>query len=249
MINETVHASTGFTPNELQLDENNNLDLPEQLLPVAREEKSWQRKIEEASTNLKNAALKRKKQSDKHPERGQYQVGDLVWLKIHRRSDASRRLTRKIHLVYDGPYQILQIIRRNAYLLGTLEGEAVTSANSRQIKPHKAARLQRDEEQRDPRAQPEEDASEGDDHGEQNEETDPKDVDQYQPEDSINEPSSEQESSIEDVDEYQPEESPEDSPEERSSTPENSSIEINTYGQQSRYQTIRDETESDISDE
>lgn len=124
----------------------NNLDLPEELLPVALEEKTWQQKIEEASKNLQQTAGKRKKQTDKHGEASQYKVGELVWIKIHRRSDASRRLTRKIYLVYDRPYQVLRIIRKNAYLLGDLEGESIGTANSRQLKPHREAMLYQQQE-------------------------------------------------------------------------------------------------------
>lgn len=70
----------------------------------------------------------------------------MVWIKIHRRSDASRRLTRKIYLVSDGPYQVLRIIRKNAYLLGDLEGEPIGTANSRQLKPHREAMLYQQQE-------------------------------------------------------------------------------------------------------
>jgi len=65
-----------------------------------------ERKIESAANFLKKRAGQRKKQTDKHGEAEVYTQGQKVWVKIHRRSDASRRLTKKIHLVYDGPFQI-----------------------------------------------------------------------------------------------------------------------------------------------
>jgi len=44
-----------------------------------------------------------------------------VWLRLHRRSDAHKKVTRKIHLVYDGLYRINKIIRPKAYLLKDLD--------------------------------------------------------------------------------------------------------------------------------
>lgn len=64
-------------------------------------------------------------------------VYEKVWVKLHRRSDASRRLTRKIHLVYEGPYVILREIRRNAYLVGDEHENAIGTYNSRQLRPHR----------------------------------------------------------------------------------------------------------------
>ena len=73
----------------------------------------------------------------------QYRMGDLVWYKLHRRSNANSKLTRKIHLVYDRPYQIRNIIRRNAYELADLDGQSIGVFNSRQLRSHLEARMQR----------------------------------------------------------------------------------------------------------
>lgn len=64
-----------------------------------------------------------------------------VWIKLHRRSDANRRLTRKIHLVYEGPYYtVVSEIRRNAYLVGDGQGTVIGTYNSRQLRPHRDSR-------------------------------------------------------------------------------------------------------------
>lgn len=65
-----------------------------------------------------------------------------MWIKIHRRSDKSRRLTKKIHLVFEGPYIIVREVRRNAYLIADEENNVVGVFNSRQIKPHREAKLE-----------------------------------------------------------------------------------------------------------
>lgn len=53
-------------------------------------------------------------------------------------------MTRKIHLAYDGPYSILREIRRNAYLIGDADGNAIGTYNSRQLRPHREARYRAD---------------------------------------------------------------------------------------------------------
>lgn len=74
-------------------------------------------KIKNAATKLEIRARERKRQTDKHGEAEQYDRGKKVWIKLHRRSDANRRITWKIHLVYDGPYRIKREVRRNAYVV------------------------------------------------------------------------------------------------------------------------------------
>lgn len=102
----------------------------------------FREKIQVAARTLH---VQRKIQSDRHGEAKRYEEGTRVWIKLHRRSDASRRLTRKIHLVYDGPYVILREIRRNAYLIGDENGSAIGIYNSRQIRPHRETRYAQQE--------------------------------------------------------------------------------------------------------
>ncbi|KMQ93080.1 gag-pol polyprotein [Lasius niger] len=100
-----------------------------------------ERRIETARETLKARAQQRKRQTDKHGETEAYRPGDKVWEKLHRRSDANCRLTRKIHLVYNGPYKIREEVRRNAYLIEDEEGNMLGTFNSRQIKPHREVKL------------------------------------------------------------------------------------------------------------
>lgn len=89
---------------------------------------------------LKKRAAHRKRQIDKHGEAEVYHPGTCVWIKVHRRSDVSRRLTKKIHMVYDGPYVIREEIRPNTYAVENAEGDAIGVFNSRLLKSHREAK-------------------------------------------------------------------------------------------------------------
>lgn len=140
VINATVHSSTGYTPIKLQEEEEINLlNLDERLLPGDRDALTLRQRIQLARQNLEKAAKKRKVQADKKQKATEYKTGDLVWVKLHRRSDANRRLTKKIHLVYDGSYLIAQVIRPNAYLVVDGYDQPLGVYNSRQLRPHRSA--------------------------------------------------------------------------------------------------------------
>lgn len=66
-----------------------------------------------------------------------YEIGSKVWIKIHRRSDKSSRLTTKIHVVYDRPYKVKEEIKTNAYLIEDDIGRVIGVYNSRQLRPHR----------------------------------------------------------------------------------------------------------------
>ncbi|XP_036139609.1 uncharacterized protein LOC118644672 [Monomorium pharaonis] len=146
-INSTTHSSTGCRPTDLHRNQNNLLQVDARLKPREGEEdeKTAEEKIQAAIARateiLRKRAAQRKVQADKFDEAKPFEVGDKVWIKLHRRSDASRRLTKKIHLVYDGPYKIGQLIRANAYLVVDDDENALGVYNARQLKPHREAML------------------------------------------------------------------------------------------------------------
>ncbi|KMQ90526.1 reverse ribonuclease integrase [Lasius niger] len=147
-INATAHRSTGFMPVELHTGIEEPFKIDPRLKPIKEddedpedEEEIVERRIEVARQILTARAQQRKRQTDKHGEAEIYEEGTKVWIKLHRRSDANRRLTRKIHQVYDGPYKIRREVRRNAYLIEDEEGNTLGTFNSRQIKPHREAKL------------------------------------------------------------------------------------------------------------
>ncbi|KYN21241.1 hypothetical protein ALC57_06387 [Trachymyrmex cornetzi] len=143
VINSTVHASTGFAPDQLHFDEELNVEINPILLPLHEENESRVRRIRKAKQQLINCANKRKAQFNKHRCALQYNIGDLVWLRLHRRSDAHKREARKIHLVYDGPYRVPDIIKPNAFMIENLDGNIIGVFNSRQLKPHREPHYKR----------------------------------------------------------------------------------------------------------
>lgn len=142
IINVTKHRSTGQKPVELH----EQLTLPRYIEPNliprrVNNNKSLEEKIEHARRALQARQEIRKKQANKKGVAPEFAIDDKVWVKLHRRSDASRKLTKKIHLVYEGPYRVRQVVRRNPYLIETMEGEVLGVYNSRQLRPHRQPRL------------------------------------------------------------------------------------------------------------
>ncbi|KMQ88181.1 retrovirus-related pol polyprotein from transposon [Lasius niger] len=141
-INSTTHRSTGYRPIDLHENMEETLKIDPRLKPIEELEEDTEEKIIAAKETLRRRAQQRKVQTDKHGEAKEYEPGQRVWVKLHRRSDANRRLTRKIHLVYDGPYIIQQEVRKNAYLIRDDQGNVLGTYNSRQIKPNREAKLE-----------------------------------------------------------------------------------------------------------
>jgi len=145
-INSTTHRSTECVPLDLHPDMEGFIYIDPRLKPIDEDDAEIQQqileeKIQRTADYLRKRAAQRKRQTDKHGEAEAYQPGVKVWTKIHRRSDASRRLTRKIHLVYDGPYVIRNEIRPNAYTVEDENGDTIGVFNSRLLKPHREAKL------------------------------------------------------------------------------------------------------------
>jgi len=59
-----------------------------------------------------------------------------------------RKLIKKI-LVYGGTYQIRNVVWMNAYELADLDGQSIEVFNSRQLRPHREARLREREEDKE----------------------------------------------------------------------------------------------------
>lgn len=142
-INETEHRSTGYRPIELHENMQEEIKIDPSLKPETKRENEVigiQERINNAAKRLEKRAKERKRQADKHGEAEQYSPGKKVWIKLHRRSDANRRITRKIHLVYDEPYRIKREVRRNAYVIEDMKGNVVGTYNSRQLRPNREAK-------------------------------------------------------------------------------------------------------------
>lgn len=123
--------------------ETTNWTINNDIQPEMSENINAEQRREKIQRHLQEKATVRKKQTDKHGPAKEFETGDKIWIKLHRRSDASRRVTRKIHLVYQGPYKINRVIRKNAYLIESLDGQKIIGTyNARQIRPHREPQLQ-----------------------------------------------------------------------------------------------------------
>lgn len=80
---------------------------------------------------------KQQEQSNKKEVAPEYKIGSKVWMRIHRQSKKDKRQTKKILMLYDGPYVIKEIIKPNVYLIADQESEVVGVYNNRQIRPHR----------------------------------------------------------------------------------------------------------------
>ncbi|KMQ89852.1 s68306 pol retrotransposon woot [Lasius niger] len=146
-INITTHRSTEYRPIDLYIDFPEPLFIDRRLKPKRMEEEEGdgeeiiEKRIEIATEVLNKRAQQRKTQMDKHGEREAYQPNDKVWVKLHRRSDANRRLTKKIHLVYEGPFVIQNEVRKNAYVVKDSDDNVIGTFNSRQLRPHRETKL------------------------------------------------------------------------------------------------------------
>ena len=75
--------------------------------------------LEEACEALDRAACRMKKYADRHRREVEYQVGDFVFLRLLPTHKSLQRIPRHSGLVprYDGPFRIVERVRRLAYRL------------------------------------------------------------------------------------------------------------------------------------
>jgi len=132
--------------------------LDDKLLPDIYEELKWEEKIQEAKENLHKATDKRNRQAAKHQTARRYDPEERVWVRVHKKSNAKQaKPSEKISpSVYEGPYQILKEIRRNVYLVGDLEGQPIGAFNTRQIRPHRKAKYEKENENSEEKTEPNE---------------------------------------------------------------------------------------------
>lgn len=144
VINATEHRSTGFNPIDLHENQQPVLEIDSRLLPGGPRGDVLTR-VGRASHTLKQRADERKKQADKHLTAPVYREGTRVWVRIHRKSDSFRKIARKLHLLYEGPYRIKGQVKPNAYLIVNEDGKTLGIYNSRQLRPHREPRELRED--------------------------------------------------------------------------------------------------------
>lgn len=145
IINGTKHRGTGYSSNELYEDRGDVLEIDSRLLPENPSGEDVLERIHKAKQKLKQRAEERRRQTEKHGVAPVYREGADVWVRLHRRSDSYRKVTRKLHLLYDGPHVIAKQIKPNAYLIARKDGGTLGVYNSRGLRPHREPMLLRED--------------------------------------------------------------------------------------------------------
>lgn len=114
-LNSTTHESTGFTPWELVYGKR-----PERILEQLFEYPPETPMGAEVILELVNQRLftkgeRRKLRHDNKGKSVKYNIGDLVLVKTHNLSNAGEKQIKKFFLLYEGPYEVVEIKMDNAY--------------------------------------------------------------------------------------------------------------------------------------
>lgn len=138
-LNCTQHDSTGFTAYELLKGEK-PLRLIEKLVKFPeRKDMLLETKIMLAHDRTMTKAQRRKARHDLKLSPRQYQPGDLVLLKTHCQSSAFDREIKKFFLLYEGPFEVITEVGKNAYALRHPVSQVVRGTfNVIHLKPYKS---------------------------------------------------------------------------------------------------------------
>lgn len=117
VLNNTVHESTGHTPQELFLSEEqynpfgNVVSFPSRSLLSQRTKLTMAREIQLSHSE------RRKRRHDNQGIPVSFVIGTRVLVKTHRLSSSADKCIQKFFLLYEGPYVIISRSQNNAYTL------------------------------------------------------------------------------------------------------------------------------------
>lgn len=115
LFNNIIQESTGLTPVSLHFGKPANFDWTRRLCVVQKERLPEHRVLVETARKKMVAVAKRRSKNKKsHPA---FSLGDLVLLRERPTSNFFSKETKKLFLVYSGPYEIRRVIQENAYEL------------------------------------------------------------------------------------------------------------------------------------
>ena len=96
-------------------------------------------KIRLANENLLTKGERRKQRHDAKGKWTKYEVGQLVLVKRHDLSSAQDKEIKKFFLLYEGPYEIVEIKMQNAYVLrNQATQEIVGTQNATNLKLYRS---------------------------------------------------------------------------------------------------------------
>ena len=116
-LNCTTHESTGFTPYELVRGTRPQRIL-EQLFEYPPEGNTVDRcvKLRLANESLLTKGERRKRRHDAKGKCTKYEIGQRVLVRRHDLSSAQDKEIKKFFLLYEGPYEVIEIKMNNAYV-------------------------------------------------------------------------------------------------------------------------------------
>lgn len=115
LFNNMIQESTGLSPVCLHFGRSADYDWTSRLCPIQEELlPTHQTLIETAKKRMVMLAEKRKKTRKGHPG---FKVGELVLLREKPTSNFFSKETKKLFLIFSGPYKIQRVIKENAYEL------------------------------------------------------------------------------------------------------------------------------------
>ena len=109
----------------------------EQIFEYPPEERTIDRnvKIQLANESLLTKGERRKRKHDEKGKWVKYEVGQLVLVRRHDLSSAQDKEIKKFFLLYEGPYEIVEIKMNNAYeLCNQIAQEIVGTQNATNLK-------------------------------------------------------------------------------------------------------------------
>ena len=139
-LNCTTHESTGFTPHEM-IRGTRPPRIFEQLFEYPPENQiiDVNMKIRLANENLLTKGERRKQRHDAKGKWTKYEVGQLVLVKRHDLSSAQDKEIKKFFLLYEGPYEIVEVKMQNAYVLrNPTTQEIVGTQNATNLKLYRS---------------------------------------------------------------------------------------------------------------
>lgn len=138
-LNMQIHSSTGFAPSELVENTAMREPLARSIVFPPSAEPVREDRLRIVREKLRVEAEKRKRQQKEREV--VFAVGDSVLLRVAERSQFIKKETKKLFLLYEGPFVISRAQGPNAWeLVGTSDGKIKGTYNSYLLKPFRSLR-------------------------------------------------------------------------------------------------------------
>ena len=138
LLNAVQHETTGVSPNEIIFGKSVKLPvdkLLKKLFPNLGENEK-EICVEQIRKMHLSRAEKRRKAYDRFIKNAKFKIGDLVLIKTHFLSRAEAHYSKKLDLLFSGPYKIIKFPYTNVVELATIEGVRKGNYNYAELKKY-----------------------------------------------------------------------------------------------------------------